>query len=52
MAVSLGHYVLIKKKPKFDPEDETFEIRKNSNRGSQFRGVSRNGKKWQVSYKN
>lgn len=49
LAVSIGNHVLIKNKPKFDPEDDIFDLRKNSNRGSQFRGVSRNGKKWQVS---
>lgn len=51
MAVSIGKQMLIKKKAKYDPEDESLnDRRKNSNRGSQFRGVSRNGKKWQVTH--
>lgn len=48
-AVGIGHQVLIKRKPKFDPSDDVFEVRQHSNRGSKYRGVSRNGKKWQVS---
>jgi hypothetical protein len=47
--VSVGSHLMIKKKPKFDPEEDMFDLRANSKRGSQFRGVSRNGKKWQVS---
>lgn len=55
--VTVGEHVLIKSKPKFDDEEEgsqqgPVEVRLNSNRGSQYRGVSRNGKKWQVSVNN
>ena len=50
-AVTRGNQVLIKRKPKFDPSDDVFELRQHSNRGSQYRGVSKNGKKWQVSFR-
>jgi hypothetical protein len=49
MAVTIGHLILINAKPKYEPNMND-DLKNHSNRGSQFRGVSRNGKKWQVSF--
>ncbi|CDW87865.1 ant-like protein [Stylonychia lemnae] len=47
-AINSPNQILVKSKPKFEPNSVYSDARKQSNRGSQFRGVSRNGKKWQV----
>eukprot|EP00347_Sterkiella_histriomuscorum_P003222 403365125 len=47
-AINLTNQVIVKSKPKFEPNSVYSDARRQSNRGSQFRGVSRNGKKWQV----
>jgi hypothetical protein len=46
-AVNLGRIILLKKKEKHDFQTSSGTYNR-SDRGSQFRGVSRNGKKWQV----